>query len=98
MVRVVVPIKVKKEFLKKYLEIVQLLIEKSRGEDGCLEYNLVKTDIEDFFYFIELWKDEKSFKEHIKTEHFEEYVPVLNGMLETNYPPEVYNSIITISK
>lgn len=98
MIRVIVPVRIKKEYLEKYIDTVQILIQESRNEEGCLEYNLVSSDQNNFFYFIELWKNEKAFHNHIMTPHFKKLLPLLNEMLEESFPPEVYNSITPIFK
>lgn len=68
------------------------LIEESRKEEGCLEYNLIETDTENFFYFIELWKDEKTFDIHTKTLHFLKYFPIISEFSESALHAEIYEA------
>ena len=92
MIRVVVPVKIKQNMKEKCLEALAPLIEESRKEEGCLEYNFIETDTENFFYFIELWKSKEAFEFHTKTPHFLKYFPIIGEFKEFDIPVEIYET------
>lgn len=66
---------VKSELLK--------LIEPTRKESGCIEYNLHR-DNEDpsVFIFYETWESLACLESHMNTEHFKEYVSAVGCLIE----------------
>lgn len=67
--------KVKSELLK--------LVEPTRKENGCIEYNLHQ-DNEDpaVFIFYETWENLACLEKHMGTDHFRNYVSAVAGSIE----------------
>ena len=67
--------KVRSELLK--------LIEPTRKENGCIEYNLHQ-DNEDpaVFVFHETWENLACFEKHMNTDHFRRYISAVDGLIE----------------
>lgn len=59
------------------------LIEPTRKESGCIEYNLHR-DNEDpsVFIFYETWESLACLESHMNTEHFKEYVNAVGRLIE----------------
>lgn len=64
------------------LELVRDLAERSREEDGIIDYR-VTTDVEnpDTFRFFERYEDEDAFDAHAETDHFEMFEAALPELL-----------------
>ncbi|SEV88437.1 putative quinol monooxygenase [Natrinema salifodinae] len=64
------------------LELVRDLAERSREEDGIIDYR-VTTDVEnpDTFRFFERYEDEDAFDAHAETDHFETFEAALPELL-----------------
>jgi len=90
MIRLVVSIKVDDKKREEFLNVSKALVSESRKEAGCLEYFCIESDLTNFFYIIELWKDEESLAKHNETEHFKKYVPMLNSLKESEIIIEKY--------
>ncbi|MGA5654019.1 putative quinol monooxygenase [Rahnella contaminans] len=82
-IRVVATIVAKPEFKKQVTEALLDVIEPSRQEVGCLQYELHgDLDKEGTFVFYERWASEDALKQHNKTEHFQHFAKSLEGKLE----------------
>ncbi|RKD89097.1 putative quinol monooxygenase [Halopiger aswanensis] len=70
------------------LELVADLAERSREEDGVVDYR-VTTDVEDpnVFRIFERYEDEAAFGAHAETDHFEAFEEALPDLLSGD--PEV---------
>ncbi|MGL4670763.1 putative quinol monooxygenase [Cetobacterium sp.] len=90
MIRLLVSLKIMNEKRDEFLEVVNSLVGESRKEEGCVEYSCLETDLKNFFYIIELWKDEESLEKHNETEHFKKYVPMLDSFKESPMVMEKY--------
>lgn len=67
---------------KELEQILTSLIEPSRNEPGCLEYNLHRsTTNPKLFMFYENWIDEAAFKRHITSQHIQEWVSIRDEFL-----------------
>jgi len=61
-----------------FLHFARKLVEESKKEDGCIQYDLYKrTDALHTYVFVEIWKDEEALKQHTKRLHYITYVRVL---------------------
>jgi len=65
-------------------DVLQALVQPTRGEDGCLHYELVQNQNDPrVFTFYEKWRDEDALTAHTQTEHVrrarEARVPFLDG-------------------
>jgi quinol monooxygenase YgiN len=67
---------VKSELLK--------LMEPTRNEAGCIEYNLHQDNADPArFIFYETWEDSASLEKHLITEHFTCYVAAVADQIES---------------
>lgn len=66
---------VKKELLK--------LIELTRGEDGCINYDLHQdNDNKNLFLFYENWTDRNIWQKHMQNKHLAQYLKATEGAVE----------------
>lgn len=66
---------VKKELLK--------LIELTRGEDGCINYDLHQdNDNKNLFLFYENWTDRNIWQKHMQNKHLSQYLKATEGAVE----------------
>ncbi len=92
MIRVVVPTYIKKGTKEEFFQTAKTLIELSRKEKGCIEYNLVDSTEPDKLYFIEKWQTQNDLNVHMQTEHFKKYVPMLDNLKSKMSDAEVYET------
>jgi quinol monooxygenase YgiN len=60
------------------LKLMDELIEKTRGESGCLGYELYQAGSDpDEVTFIETWESREALEAHMRSEHFTRIVPGL---------------------
>ena len=79
------------------LQHLNILVDKTRKEKGCLQYNLVKDQQEDgTFVMVELWETSESLKLHSQSAHLADLVLICTKSVE-NSPfireKSYYNSI-----
>lgn len=69
------------------LEVLGYIIDRIRGQPGCIECRL-SSDLEDEdeIIFEELWRSRKDLEEHLRSTH---YGYVLEAMELANRPPEI---------
>jgi len=66
---------VKSEMLK--------LIDPTRNEDGCIEYNLHQDNENPaVFIFYETWKSSACLESHMNTDHFKSFVTAVGNVVE----------------
>lgn len=89
MITIVAKTIVKQGSAEEFKALAETLINESRKEEGCKEYNLYQ-DIHDtrILTFIEQWIDEEAINLHNKSKHFTAIFPELEKLLEN--PPEVH--------
>jgi quinol monooxygenase YgiN len=72
----------KKESFEKATAIIKSIIDKTRKESGCMEFNLYE-DLEDKkLYLYEQWRDELSLKNHFTYDYTLEVIENLKSYLE----------------
>ncbi|MFM2587540.1 putative quinol monooxygenase [Vibrio sp. TBV020] len=60
------------------------LIDKTRAEDGCINYDLHQdNDNPAHFVFHENWESEAALEKHLTTQHIADYVAAVDGAVET---------------
>ncbi|MCF6777811.1 antibiotic biosynthesis monooxygenase [Thiotrichales bacterium 19X7-9] len=70
----------KVEFVKSELE---KLINTTRSEDGCIQYNLHQdNDDSTHFMFYETWESRELWQKHMNNDHLKEYVSATEGAIE----------------
>ncbi len=71
----------KREFIKE--ELLKL-IEPTRAEDGCINYDLhVDNKNENCFIFIENWASYEQWQAHMATSHIKAYMAASEGAVES---------------
>lgn len=80
---VVAKVVAKKESIENVRRELFKLVEPTRKEEGCIEYNLHQ-DNEDpaVFVFYETWRDLACLESHMNTDHFKSYVSAVGSMIE----------------
>ncbi len=82
-IRVVATIVAKPEFKAQVTEALLEVIEPSRQEVSCLQYELHRDlDKEGTFVFYERWKSEEALNQHNNTSHFQHFAASLEGKLD----------------
>lgn len=82
---IVADIKVKEKFLDEVYEALNKLhFNTHKYDKGCIQYDFHQ-DLEDkyTFTFIETWENETLLEEHIKKQHFLDFVSSVDGKLES---------------
>ena len=82
-VTVVAKVVAKKGSVERVRSELLRLIAPTRNEDGCIEYRLHQDhDDPAVFIFYEIWESESSLARHMESDHFNNYVSAISGMLE----------------
>ena len=83
-VTIVVNIKVKEEFIEQVYPFMKALHKLTHEFDsGCIQYDLHKVNTkENEFCFIETWENQESLDEHMKKDHFKNFMEFVDGKLE----------------
>ena len=66
----------------KIIEAAANLIEKSKLENGNINYNLYSNVQEDTLLFVEQWENLDILKAHLQTEHFNQFGADIDGLLK----------------
>jgi quinol monooxygenase YgiN len=76
------------------IKLYEELVEKTRKEDGCISYCLLR-DIEDdsILTMIEEWENKDALDKHMETEHFTRLVPII-GKLRKSSEVNIYKLVI----
>lgn len=86
---VVALIKFKENHLFEAIELLKILVSKTRKEDGCLQYDLIENlDNKGCFFMVELWESEEHLHKHNTQEHFLEFRKNASPMMESKI--EIY--------
>jgi quinol monooxygenase YgiN len=65
-------------------EVFRLLTPPTMAEDGCIVFRAhVDRDDPRRILIYELWVDEAALQNHRETEHYRQYLPVLDGLIES---------------
>ncbi|GAB2928320.1 putative quinol monooxygenase [Hafnia psychrotolerans] len=81
-IRVVATVIVKPEFLSEVSDALHEVIEPSRQEVGCLQYELHRDiDHPETFVFYERWASKEALLKHNDTKHFVNFAQHLEGKL-----------------
>jgi quinol monooxygenase YgiN len=82
-VTVVAKIVAKKESVEDLQRELLKIIEPTRKEDGCIDYNLHQdNDNPAVFIFYENWKSAEALEAHMNTAHFKGLVAAVGGITE----------------
>jgi quinol monooxygenase YgiN len=85
---------IKADKVDEFIELTKPLIEKSRKEEGCIEYGLYRDSSKsNVLTFIERWESEKALDLHGKTEHYTSIVPKLRDLAEAPGDLNLYTKV-----
>ncbi len=76
----------------KIIEAAANLIEKSKSEKGNIDYNLYSNVQEETLLFVEQWETLDILKEHLQTEHFNQFGEDIDGLLEKDLEITVFSA------
>ncbi len=77
----------------KILNEAKSLIDATRAENGCIEYNLYDPiDSEDTLLFVEKWKGKEFLGSHLKQDHFIKFGSDIEDYLAKDLDISVYSS------
>ena len=73
----------KKESIESVKNEMLKLIEPTRKEQGCIEYNLHQDNEEPaVFVFYETWESRACLDNHMSTDHYKNYVSTVGGLID----------------
>jgi len=88
-------LKAKPEKREELLKALSELIPLSKGEDGCLRYELHESvDDKNVFVFVDRFKDQKAWDYHCTTEHAEKYFEKIFPELTESINYKIYKELI----
>lgn len=88
MIKVTAEFRLKPDSYEKALEIADELIKLTRKEDGCISYDLAKSnDDENILMILETWETQAALDVHSASTHFADLVPKLAALCSA--PPIV---------
>ena len=76
----------------KIIEAAANLIEKSKLENGNINYNLYSNVQEDTLLFVEQWENLDILKAHLQTEHFNQFGADIHGLLKEDLDINVFSA------
>jgi quinol monooxygenase YgiN len=77
----------------KIINETKTLIEATRAEKGCIEYNLYNpVDSENILLFVEKWEGKEFLESHIKQDHFLKFGSAIGDYLAKDLEISVYSS------
>lgn len=80
--RVIATVEIKPEYIKDVTDALLEIIEPSREESGCLQYDLHREiDKPNTFVFYERWASKEALDQHNKSHHFMHFASRLEGKL-----------------
>ena len=83
MIKVIAKMIIKEDKVEGLINSIAGLVEETRKEAGCIEYNLFQdVNIKNQFTFIEEWDSPEALKSHMSSKHFQEMIPKLTEIME----------------
>ena len=76
----------------KIIEFSSDLIEKSKAEEGNIDYNLYENTSEDSLMFVEQWESIEILQKHMQQEHFLKFGQNIGGLVAAELEIGVFNS------
>ncbi|MCH4891264.1 antibiotic biosynthesis monooxygenase [Acidaminobacter sp. JC074] len=93
MVKVVAEKYIDENKLEAFMALAGEMIELTRKEDGCLEYNIFQDENDPrHFSYIESWETREHLEKHFESEHFKRLVPKLGDLSEAG-PVVIYKEV-----
>lgn len=82
-VTLVVKVVAKKDSVEELKRELLKMVEPTRREEGCMEYNLHQDNENPaVFFFYENWKSEEALEQHIAMPHFQGFVAATGSLTE----------------
>lgn len=95
MIRVTAEFLLKDGVYEEALKTARELIEITRTENGCIQYNMVQSnENEKELMIFECWEDQSVLDIHSESEHFKRLVPKLAKLCEKTPVVKTYTQII----
>lgn len=83
----------KENYLFDAIELLKTLVNETRKEDGCLQYDLIEDkENKGVLYIIEVWESDRHHLKHTEQEHILAFRKATSSMLENK---EVYRGYKT---
>ena len=79
----------------KVIEFAQDLIEKSKAEEGNVDYNLFENTGDGTLMFVEQWETKEILGKHLQTEHFINFGANIDGLLAGDLEINVFDAEAT---
>ena len=76
----------------RIIKAAENLIEKSKSENGNINYNLYSSVQEDTLLFVEQWENLDILKAHLQTEHFNQFGADIDGLLKEDLEINVFTA------
>lgn len=95
MVKVVAKSFVQEDKLNEVIELYKELVELTRKEKGCINYELCQDEKDPtILTMIEEWESREALDEHMKSEHFTRIVPKLGEFRSKESIMNIYKKLI----
>ncbi len=79
---IVAKVVARKNSIEKVKNELLSLVEPTRKENGCQEYRLHQdNDDPAVFIFYEIWKNQLSLEQHLRSRHYLDYLAAVDGFL-----------------
>jgi quinol monooxygenase YgiN len=75
--------------------LLQGMLVPTRGEQGCISYELYESDSTGRFYFDETWESHATLDKHIATPHFRHLEQAIGELLEGPFEVNILKRILT---
>ena len=93
MLIVLAKITAKENMAENIINEAKTLIESTRAEKGCIEYNLhVPIDENNVLLFVEKWENKQSLESHLKQPHFIKFDSAIENFIAKDLEIFVYSS------
>ncbi len=71
-------VKFKAEFATEVLENLKTLVDETRKEKGCIQYDLIEeSDNKGTFLVVETWENQQALDTHNTSKHFSDFVELV---------------------
>ncbi|TXY29366.1 antibiotic biosynthesis monooxygenase [Vibrio mimicus] len=94
MIHLTATLHAKADHKQAVLQLAQGMLAPTRQEPGCVRYELFEQQAtEGVFLFQEQFVDQAAFDSHCKSEHFQQFIADLNGLLADEPVLQFYSSL-----
>ena len=63
-------------------EVLRRLLEPTRKEPGCRQYEMYASEQKGRFFALEIWDSQRALDEHMQTPHFKAAAPLFSELLQ----------------